>query len=149
MKLANRSLVLMTILMLFLILFPMVIGLINITSGDNFQDNDIVQVDGLKAVWAWFPPNQMMSWLLMEMSIFALFVVYQGSRSGQRHFNDRSLASINLSKVIFSARPNVGPFLFVISFQSQPVLMNKRWIEIQFELSPNLRRYKPCARSLD
>ena len=102
MKSANRSLILITILMLFLIFFPLLIGLINLlTVGDNFPDDNILQVDGLIITWSWFPVRQVISGLIMGMSIFALFVVYLGSRSSQRYFNDRSIDSINLSSGIF------------------------------------------------
>ena len=142
MKSAHQNLIFITILMLFLIVFPIGIGLVNlITAGDNFPDDNILQVDGLIVTWAWFPVRQLISGLIMGMSIFALFVVYLGSRSSHRYFNDRSIDPINLFRGIFFLTALLRAVFVCHFFETQPV---------QIRNGPQyLRRYKSCARLLN
>jgi len=46
--------------------------------------------------WAKMQDQQMLTGLMMGMSVFALVVVYLGGRSNHRRFNDRTIDSINL-----------------------------------------------------
>jgi len=88
--------------MLFLILLPSVAGFINFTGGDDLPDDYYLQAGGFTMAWAKMQGHQMLLGLRIGMSVFALFGVYRGGRSDHRRFNDRTIASINLFRGIFS-----------------------------------------------
>ena len=100
---ANRSVPLITILMLFLVLFPIVMGISILTGVDNFPGDDFLQVDSLMGTRTGTSVHQnMLLGLMMGMSVFALFGVYMGGRSNRKLFNDRTIDPINLFGDVFS-----------------------------------------------
>jgi hypothetical protein len=123
---ANRSVALIAILMLFTILLPAVAGLVNFTGGDDLPDDYYLPAGGFAAAWAKMRDYQILSGLMMGMSIFALVVVYLGGRSNHRRFNDRTIGAINLFKgVLFrDGSMNQGRFLFAFD-RLQPELTNE------------------------
>ena len=128
MKLTNRSVVLLSIMMLFIILLPVVTGIIGLTVDNEFlQDDDNLLASSFMASWARMPVHQMLSGLMLGMSIFALFVVYLGGRSNHRRFNDRTLDSFNLFRGILFATAlfrAVFVFLFLASY---PDASSRHW----------------------
>ena len=104
MKLSDHSITLFSIMMLFIILLPAVTGLVGLTVENEFpEDDDYTLANSFMASWARIPIHQMVSGLMLGMSMFTLFVVYLGGRSNHRRFNDRTLDSFNLFRGIFFA----------------------------------------------
>jgi len=116
MKLIKRSVVLLALMMLFIILFSVLTGIAGLTV-DNLlpEDDDQSLVGSFLAIWARMPVHQMLSGLILGLSIFALFGVYMGGRSNHRRFNDRTLDSMDLFGGIVSRRLYLEPSLFFCS----------------------------------
>ena len=133
MNLANRSILLIIILILFFVLFPIIMG------GDNFQDDNDLQANGFMLTWARFPVYQMILGLLRGISVFALFGVYMGGRSNRRLFNDRTIDSIHLFGGIFSMTALVRAVIVFRFFETQPVLMNKQLNKNQIRNVPHFK----------
>ena len=113
MTLGNRSITLFSIMMLFIILLPAVTGLVGLTVENEFpEDDDYTLANSFMASWARMPIHQLVSGLMLGISMFTLFVVYLGGRSNHRRFNDRTLDSFNLFGVFFSRRLYSEPSLF-------------------------------------
>ena len=117
MKLTNRSIDLLYIMMLFIILLPVVTGLVGLTVENAFlEDDDNLLANSFMAIWARMPVHQMLLGLMLGMSIFALFVVYRGGRSNHSRFNDRTLdVNYGFFGGIFSRRLYLEPSLFSCS----------------------------------
>jgi hypothetical protein len=101
MNLTNRGIALIAILMLFMILLPTVIGLVNLVGGDDFPDDYYLLGGENIAIWAKMQDHQILSGLMMRIAVFALIVVYLGGRSNDRRFNDRTIDSVNLLVALF------------------------------------------------
>jgi hypothetical protein len=101
MNLPNRGIALIAIVMLFIILLPTAVGLVNLAGGDDSPDDFYLQSGGNIAVWAKMQDHQILSGLMMRIAVFALIVVYLGGRSNDRRFNDRTIDSVNLLEVFF------------------------------------------------
>jgi hypothetical protein len=116
MKLTNRNAFLLSIMMLLIILLPVLTGIAGLTV-DNalLEDDDHSLASSFMAIWARMPVHQMLSGLILGLSIFALFVVYLGGRSNHRRFNDRTLDSMDLFGDIVSRRLYLEPSLFSCS----------------------------------
>ena len=116
MKLTKQSVVLLALMMLLIILLPVLMGIAGLTM-DNLlpDDNEHSFSSSFVAIWARIPVHQMLSGLILGLSIFALFVVYLGGRSNHRRFNDRTLDSMDLFGDIVSRRLYLEPSLFSCS----------------------------------
>jgi len=57
---------------------------------------------------------------MLGMSIFTLFVVYQGGRSNRRLFNDRTIDAVNLLRGIFSETALFRAVFVFLFFDSPP-----------------------------
>jgi len=116
MKLTNRNAFLLVLMMFFIILLPVLTGIAGLTM-DNalLEDDDHSLLSSFMAVLARMQVHQILSGLILGMSIFALFVVYLGGRSNHRRFNDRTLDSMDLFGGIFSRRLYLEPSLFSCS----------------------------------
>ena len=113
-------------MMLFIILLPAVTGLVGLTVENEFpEDDDYTLANSFMASWARMPIHQMLSGLMLGISIFALFVVYLGGRSNHRRFNDRTLDSFNLFGVVFSRRLYLEPSLFSCSLHL--IQLSRQW----------------------
>ena len=128
MKLSHRSKVLFSIMMLFIILLPAITGMVGLTVENEFpEDDDYTLAHSFMASWARLPVHQMLSGLMLGMSMFVLFVVYMGGRSNNRRFNDRTLDSINLFRGIFFATALFrAVFVFLFS-ASHPFYSGRKW----------------------
>ena len=102
MKLTKRSVVLLALMMLFIILFSVLTGIAGLTV-DNLlpEDDDHSFVGSFMAIWGRMTVHQILSGLMLGISILALFGVYLGGRSNHRRFNDRTLDSMHLFGVSF------------------------------------------------
>jgi hypothetical protein len=121
MKLSDHSITLFSIMMLFIILLPAVTGLVGLTVENEFpEDDDYTLAHSFMASWARIPIHQMLSGLMLGMSMFTLFVVYLGGRSNHRRFNDRTLDSFNLFRGIFFATALFRAVFVFLSFASHP-----------------------------
>jgi len=116
MKLTKRSVVLLALMMLFIILFSVLTGIAGLTV-DNLlpEDDDHSLVGSFMAIWGRMSVHQMLSGLILGISIFALFGVYLGGRSNHRRFNDRTLDSMYLFGGNFLRRLYLEPSLFSCS----------------------------------
>jgi len=101
MNLTNRGIVLIAIFMLFIILLPTAVGLVNLAGGDDSPDDYYLKGGGNIGVWAKMQDHQILSGLMIQIAVFALIVVYLGGRSNDRRFNDRTIDSVNLLGVFF------------------------------------------------
>jgi len=101
---SNRSIILVIILLLFIFLLPAITGLVGLMVDTELSDSDDFEtlVNSFIASVARITVPPMMSGLMLGMSIFTLFVVYQGGRSNRRLFNDRTIDAVNLLRGIFS-----------------------------------------------
>ena len=101
---SNRSIILVIILLLFIFLLPAITGLVGLMVDTELSDSDDFEtlVNSFIASVARITVPPMMSGLMLGMSIFTLFVVYQGGRSNRRLFNDRTIDVVNLLRGIFS-----------------------------------------------
>ena len=126
MNLTNRGIALIAILMLFIILLPTAVGLVNLAGGDDSPDDYYLQAGGFTVAWAKMQDHQMLTGLMMGMSVFALIVVYLGGRSKHRRFNDRTIDSINLLYlgVFFPVTALLRAVLFSFIGFSQLLRMN-------------------------
>ena len=104
MNMSNRSIILVIILLLFIFLLPAITGLVGLMVDTELSDSDDFEtlVNSFIASVARITVPPMMSGLMLGMSIFTLFVVYQGGRSNRRLFNDRTIDAVNLLRGIFS-----------------------------------------------
>jgi len=104
MNMSNRSIILVIILLLFIFLLPAITGLVGLMVDTELSDSDDFEtlVNSFIASVARITVPPMMSGLMLGMSIFTLFVVYQGGRSNRRLFNDRTIDAVNLFRGIFS-----------------------------------------------
>ena len=126
MTLSDRSITLFSIMMLFIILLPAITGMVGLTVENEFpEDDDYTLANSFMASWARMPIHQLVSGLMLGMSMFTLFVVYLGGRSNHRRFNDRTLDSFNLFGVLFSRRLYVEPSLF--SCPSHLIQLSRQW----------------------
>jgi hypothetical protein len=118
MKLTKRSVVLLALMMLFIILFSVLTGIAGLTV-DNLlpEDDDHLFVGSFMAIWGRMTVHQILSGLMLGISILALFGVYLGGRSNHRRFNDRTLDSMHLFGDIVSRRLHLEPSLFSCSSQ--------------------------------
>jgi len=127
MNLTNRSIILLTILILFVFLLPAITGLVGLIVDNELPDGDDYDAFAGSTVLALarMMVHPVLSGLMLGISVFALFGVYQGGRSSHRRFNDRTLDSINLSfRGIFSATALLRA-VFVFPFvEHQPVPVN-------------------------
>ena len=100
----TRSIVLVIILLLFIFLLPAITGLVGLMADNELSDSDDFDtlVNSFIASVTRITVPPMMSGLMLGMSIFTLFVVYQGGRSNRRLFNDRTIDAVNLLRGIFS-----------------------------------------------
>src|SRR4026207_2339237 len=98
MNLTNRSIILLTILILFVFLLPAITGLVGLIVDNELPDGDDYDAFAGSTVLALarMMVHPVLSGLMLGISVFALFGVYQGGRSSHRRFNDRTLDSINL-----------------------------------------------------
>lgn len=121
MNMSNRSLILVIILLLFIFLLPAFTGLVGLMVDTELSDNDDFDtlVNSFIASVARITVPPMMSGLMLGMSIFTLFVVYQGGRSNRRLFNDRTIDAINLFRGIFSETA-LCRAVFVFRFPDSP-----------------------------
>lgn len=143
MKLTNRNAFLLCIMMLFIILLPVLTGIAGLTM-DNalLEDDDHSLASSFMATWARMSVHQMLSGLILGLSIFVLFVVYLGGRSNHRRFNDRTLDSMDLFGGIFSRRLYLEPSWF--SCSSHLIEMSRARTGMKFHSSNHflvLRRY--------
>ena len=134
MKLTKRRVVLLAFMMLFIILSSVLTGIAGLTV-DNLlpEDDDHSLVESFMATWARISVYQMLSGLMLGISIFTLFVVYLGGRSKHRRFNDRTLDSSTFFGGYFFATAlfrAVFVFLFLTSYPS-----SRHWDEISFQHS--------------
>jgi uncharacterized membrane protein len=128
MTLSNRSITLFSIMMLFIILLPAVTGLVGLTVENEFpEDDDYTLANSFMASWARMQIHQLVSGLMLGMSMFTLFVVYLGGRSNHRRFNDRTLDSFNLFRGIFFATALFRAVFVFLSFASQPIIQAMEW----------------------
>ena len=89
------------------------------------QAGSYLQTRVFMAAFAEIPVSLSLSGLVMGMSIFALFGVYQGGRSNHRRFHDRTPDSINLLRGIFSVTALLRA-VFVFQFvEPQPAATNE------------------------
>src|SRR5215207_1983453 len=103
MKLTKRNVVLLALMMLFIILLPVLTGMAGLTLDNAFaEEDDHSLVSSFTAIWGKVSVHQMLSGLMLGISIFALFGVYMGGRSNHRRFNDRNLDSMDLFGGVFS-----------------------------------------------
>jgi hypothetical protein len=102
------------------------------------EEDDFASSASLLAGWIGISIHQMSVLLRLEISIFALFVVYLGGRSKHRRFNDRTLDYINvlISYSLKTALLNRAVFVFP-GFASPFYRPNQ---QIHTRFSPNLRR---------
>ena len=115
MKLTHRSAALLSIMMLFIILSPVLTGIVGLTMDNALFEDDHLLANSFLANWARMPVYQLLSGLMLGISIFVLFVVYLGGRSNDRRFNDRTLGSMDLFGGAFSRRLYLEPSLFSCS----------------------------------
>ena len=128
MNLTNRSVVLITILILLVFLLPAITGLVGLMVDNELPDSD--DYDALAGssivALARITGHQVLSGLMLGISVFALFGVYQGGRSNHRRFNDRTLDSNNLFRGIFSVTALLRA-VFVFQFvELRPAPTNTR-----------------------
>ena len=104
MKLTKRSSALLAIIMLLLVLLPIATGFLGLIEDNELPDeDDFFTADSFIPAWFRALAHQMLSGLILGMSIFTLFVVYLGGRSNHRRFNDRTLDFIHGLRGIFNA----------------------------------------------
>jgi hypothetical protein len=128
MKLTNRGIVLFSIMMLFIILLPAITGLVGLTVENEFlEDDDYSLANSFMASWARMSVRQMLSGLMLGMSMFVLFVVYMGGRSNHRRFNDRTLDSFNLFSGIFFATALFRAVFVFLFLASHPDDSSRHW----------------------
>ena len=99
MNLTNRSVILIIILILLVFLLPAITGLVGLIVDNELPDGDDYDVfasGSIIALARMTTGHQVLSGLMLGISVFALFGVYQGGRSNHRRFNDRTLDTINL-----------------------------------------------------
>jgi len=101
MNLARTNLAFLLMMMLLLISAPALTGMADLTLEDDlFDDDDFSAIYHFLLSWPMLSARQLRSGLVLGISVFALFVVYVGGRSGHKWFNDRSLDSSNFSRGI-------------------------------------------------
>ena len=134
---SNRSIVLVIILLLFIFLLPAITGLVGLMVDNELSDIDDFDtlVNSFIASVARITVPPMISGLMLGMSIFTLFVVYQGGRSNRRLFNDRTIDAVNLFRGIFSETALIRA-VFVFLFLDFPLDPSKTGIEERYS-SPN------------
>jgi len=128
MNISNRSAVLLAILMLFVFLLPAITGPVSFIEDNEFPDADDFETlsNSFIAFLARITVQQMLSGLMLGISIFALCVVYRGGRSNHGRFNDRTIAGTNLFRGIFSLTAlNRAVFVFLY-FAFEPVPTKKQ-----------------------
>jgi hypothetical protein len=102
MKLTKRSVVLLALMMLLIILSSVLTGIAGLTVDTLLpEDDDHSLIGSFMAIWGRMSVHQMLSGLMLGISIFVLFGVYLGGRSNHRRFNDRTLDSTYLFGGVF------------------------------------------------
>jgi hypothetical protein len=122
---ANRSSILLAIMMLFLIMLPVMSGVIGLIEDNELADeDDLFTADSLLVARARLSIHQLLPGLVFGMSIFTLFVVYLGGRSNHRRFNDRTIDAINsLRGTLFATALLRAVFVFLFPVLS-PIRTN-------------------------
>ena len=126
MNLTNRSIILLTILILFVFLLPAITGLVGLIVDNELPDGDDYDAFAGSTILALarLMVHPVSAGLMLGISVFALFGVYTGGRSNHRRFNDRTLDSNNLFRGIFSMTALLRA-VFVFPFvEPQPVPTN-------------------------
>jgi len=123
MNLVNRNVVVITILLI--VLFSTIIGIFNFTENDNFPDYSYLQAGDFIASWTGMSDHQTISGLMMGMSMYVLFVVYQGNRLSHRRINGWDIDSVNLFWGVFSMTALVRAVFAFFSQQSVLRIKNK------------------------
>lgn len=144
MSLTNRNVILMAMVMLFIILTTVLTGMIISEQDDELpDDDDFLGADSFAAGWFRVPIGQLSFILMLGMSIFALVVVYRGGRSNHRHFNDRTIDSVNVFRgTFFATALNRAVFVFLF-IASLPVNKNNGFIGVVLPtINPDMRRYQ-------
>lgn len=124
MKMINRGVVFLTIVLLIAI-FPTLTGFVDFTEGDAFPDYSYLQTCDFIVFWTRMPDYQMISGLMMGMSTYILFVVYQGSRLSHRRINGHGIDSVNLFWGVLSVTALVRAVFDFFIQQSALRLKNK------------------------
>ena len=133
----TRSIVLVIILLLFIFLLPAITGLVGLMADNELSDSDDFDtlVNSFIASVTRITVPPMMSGLMLGMSIFTLFVVYQGGRSNRRLFNDRTIDAVNLFRGIFSETALIRAVFVFLFFALDP---SKAGIEERYSIpNPN------------
>jgi len=123
MNIVNRNAIVITIL--FIVLFSTIIGFVNFTENDNFPEYSYLKVHDFIAFWTGMSDHQTISGLMMGMSIYILFVVYQGSQLNHRRINGHGIDSVNLFWGVFSMTALVRAVFAFFSQQSVLRIKNK------------------------
>ena len=127
MNLTNRGTILLTVLMIFIILLPVVTGIVGLDEDNDLLDDDDFSLVSSFVAWARISFRQFLSGLVMGMSVFTLFVVYLGGRSNHRRFNDRTIDAINLFRGIFSATALLRAVFVFLFLALHPDHTNKQF----------------------
>ena len=124
----KRRVTLLALMMLFIILLPVLTGMAGLTLDNAFaEEDDHSLVSSFTAIWGKVSVHQMLSGLMLGISIFALFGVYMGGRSNHRRFNDRTLDSMDLFGGVFSRRLYLEPSLFSCSLHLITGALSRDW----------------------
>lgn len=95
MNLLGRIVFLFVIILLLLALFTDSAGaaMVGFNEDDDIpeDDDDFSLLNPVPVAWYRIPVHQLLILLRLEISIFALFVIYLGGRSKHRRFNDRTI----------------------------------------------------------
>lgn len=148
MSLFNRIIILLAILMLLLTLLPALTGtgMVGLIEDDDLTDEDDFSfINSVPIAWTRIPIHSLAVLLKMGMSIFVLFVVYQGGRSKARRFNDRTIDAVQSLTRVFSKTALSTRRRAVFHFPSSSLLFppsNKNLIKVFLPIHNSyLRRY--------
>jgi len=100
-------------------------GIVNFAENDNFPDNSFLQIRDFMAFWIGMSDQQTIAGPMMGMSIYILFVVYQGNRFSHRRINGWNIDSVILFWGVFSMTALVRAVFAFFSQQAVLRIKNK------------------------
>jgi hypothetical protein len=151
MNLTSRIGILLSIVMLFIILLPALIGtdVVGLMEDDEFPDDDFSVVATFPIAWTRIPVYQMSVLLRLGISIFALVIVYLGGRSKDKRFNDRTIELVNFLISVFSRTALLRAVFNFLFFDIHRDHANNALINVFLpNVNSHTRRYHAMIRSI-
>ena len=95
-------------------------AIVDMPEENDLADDDFSLISNYSVLWIRIPVHQMSVFLMLGMSIFALFVVYLGGRSKHRRFNDRTIDAVSVLKADLLKTARIRAVFNFLFFEPNP-----------------------------